>query len=348
MTERVRVGVIGTGLIADWCHLPAIKSHPRAELAAICGRNTTRADEMAKKYGIPLIFNDFREMIDKGDLDAVVVATPDDLHYPMTMNALDAGLHVLCEKPVALNAQQAKEMYEKADAVGVKHMVFFTYRWRPYYRYVRQRIDQGYLGRCNDCSIRYLGGYGRNSRCMWRFDRQRSNGALGDLGSHMIDLARWLVGDVASVSAHLGIYADRPGPDGQAYDPTNDAASLVVRFANGAQGTIQVSAVAQMGEHGQEQNVVLHGEESTLEMTSLPGGEIRGLRRGDKEFYSLPVPDEVWGDADRSKFFDVFCKQSIGDRLFIDAILDDLPISPSFYDGLKAQEVMSAAIESHE
>jgi predicted dehydrogenase len=101
MTERVRVGVIGTSWFADGCHLPALKCYPRAELAAICGRNTDRADAMAKKYGIPLAFTDYREMIDKGNLNAVVVVTPDDLHYPMTMDALDAGLHVLCQKPLS-------------------------------------------------------------------------------------------------------------------------------------------------------------------------------------------------------------------------------------------------------
>ena len=140
MPERVRVGVIGTSWYADMMHLPNLKSHPRAELAAICGRNRERAEEMARKYEIPRVFTDYRELIEEGDLDAVVVATPDDLHHPMTMAALDAGLHVLCEKPMALNAGQAGEMYDKAEAAGVKHMVFFTYRWWPSYRYLKQLV----------------------------------------------------------------------------------------------------------------------------------------------------------------------------------------------------------------
>ena len=87
-------------------------------------------------------------MIEKGDLHAIEIITPDDLHYPMTMDALDAGLHVLCEKPLALNAAQAKEMYEKAEAAGVVHMTFFTYRWLPHYRYLKELVDEGYVGRC--------------------------------------------------------------------------------------------------------------------------------------------------------------------------------------------------------
>src|SRR5262245_49187467 len=119
MGEKVRVGVVGTSWYADWMHLPNLKSHPHAEVAAICGRNPERAAEMAGKYAIPSVFTDYREMIEKGRLDAVVVSTPDDLHYPVTMAALEAGLHVLCEKPMALNAEQAREMEEKAKAAGV-------------------------------------------------------------------------------------------------------------------------------------------------------------------------------------------------------------------------------------
>ena len=349
MTQPVRVGVIGTSWWADTFHLPGLKSHARADLAAICGRNRDRAGEMAKKYSIPLIFTDYREMIEKADLHAVVVAVPDDLHHPMTMAALDAGLHVLCEKPLALNVRQAREMYDKAEAKHVKHMVYFTYRWLPNYRYVRRLLDQGYLGRCLHCNIRYLAGYGRHGQYRWRFDRQRSNGALGDLGSHMIDLARWYVGDIAQVCAQLSTFVERPGPDGQPLDPANDAAAVVMRFANGAQGMVQISTVAQMGERGQEQHVVLHGEEGTLEITNtFAGGEIRGVHQGEKEFHSLPVPDELGGDADRSKVLDLFCTQPIGDRMFIDAILDDRPVAPSFFDGLKEQEVIEAAIVSHE
>ena len=146
MSEQIRVGVIGTSWYADISHLARIKSHPRAELAAICGRDRSRAEEMAGKYGVPLVFTDYRGMIEKADLDALIVSVPDDLHYPMTMDALDAGLHVLCEKPLGLNVEQARAMYEKAEAAGVKHMVSFTNRCAPWYRYLKQLVNEGYSG----------------------------------------------------------------------------------------------------------------------------------------------------------------------------------------------------------
>ena len=129
MIEKVRVGVIGTSWYTDFMHLPAIHSHPQAELAALCGRNQERNKEIAAKYGNPKTFSNYRTMIQEGDLDAIIISTPDDLHYDMTMHALEAGIHVLCEKPLALNAQQAWEMYQKAEKTGGKHMVYFTNRW---------------------------------------------------------------------------------------------------------------------------------------------------------------------------------------------------------------------------
>ena len=189
------VGIVGTSWFADFLHLPSLASHPHVTIKAICGqKNRERAEEMAAKYAIPHVYTDYREMIASGTLDALVVITPDALHYPITMAALDAGLHVLCEKALAMTAVQAREMYDAARTGGRKHMTFFTLRWLPPYRYLHQLIKQGYIGRCYHCHLRQEGGYGRDAEYGWRFDRQHGNGILGDLGSHLIDLARWNLG----------------------------------------------------------------------------------------------------------------------------------------------------------
>jgi len=357
MEDRIRIGVVGTSWWADLMHLPTLKSHPRAELAAICGRARQPAEAMAQKYAIPLVFSDYRDMLANADLQALVVSTPDDQHYQITMDALEAGLHVLCEKPLAMSAGQARDMYERASARGVKHMTFFTWRWMPHFQYVHDLIESGYIGRCFQCQFRFLGGYARDGRYAWRFDRRHANGILGDLGSHMIDLARWCLGDIAQVSAHLAAFVDRPGADGQPPEPANDSAVLAVEFANGAQGTIQVSAVAHTGERGMEQQIILHGEAGTLEVAvcfegAEAGPQIRGARH-DEPFQILPVPDDLWGGVERTESFvsqleRLFLTQPIGGRLFVDSILEDRPVSPSFFDGLKAQEVIDAALESHQ
>jgi predicted dehydrogenase len=340
-------------------HIPALKSHPHAKLVAICGRNQERANEIAQKHEIPHVFADYHELITKGDIDALVVATPDDLHYPVIMAALDAGLHVICEKPVALSIQHAREMYEKATAAGVKHMTYFTYRWLPYAQYLHQCIQEGYLGRVYHSEFRYVAGFRRQAQYRWSWDRQRSLGALGALGSHMIDLARWCLGDVANVSAYLGTCIAHSLPDGTPLDVTNDAATLTLEFQSGSYATIHCSEVAHLGNQLQAQSVRLYGEEGTLEVEAHWSEGlrleyvIRCARRDEKAMQIVLLPQAaVQGiDSTRSSadpFDHIFTTQAVGCRLFIDAIVHDHALAPSLYDGLKVQEIIEAAIQSYQ
>jgi predicted dehydrogenase len=308
-------------------------------------------------------------VIDQGNLDALLVVTPDDTHHAITMDALDAGLHVLCEKPLAHNAQQAREMYDKAEAAGVKHMTFFTLRWPPHYRYLKELIDEGFVGRCFDCHICLFTGGGRSGAYSWRYDRNHGNGMLSEFGAHMADLARWLVGDIARVNAHLHMFTDRPGVDGKALDPTNDSAMLAIEFADAAQGVMQLSSLAYIGTWGMDQRITLHGESGTLQASAtFRGAEIRGARGseageeaardtyvsaeigrnrdGVEELRVLPIPARILAGVDEANPYHVI-SQFRGDYLFIDGILEDRPVSPSFLDGLRAQEVIDAAKESH-
>jgi predicted dehydrogenase len=348
MAEQVRIGVIGTSWWTDLLYLPMLHDYPRAAVTAICGRNRERANEMAQKYGIPQVFTDYRAMIESGGLDAVIVSTPDDVHHAMVMAALDASLHVLCEKPLALNVADARAMYEKAEAVGVKHMTFYTWRWTPLQQYMKELVEDGYIGRCYDVQLAFRGGFGRGGEYAWRYDRQRCNGVWADLGSHMIDLARWYVGEIAAVSAHVASHIQRPGPDGGVLDPANDSAVAAFRFQNGAHGSLHASSVTHIGHRGVEQYITLYGEAGTLEgYFDAAGMALAGARANEDEIKPLPIPDHIWGDIDRSNPMNVFQKSTTGGRLFVDAILDDKPSSPTFYDGLKAQEVINAGIESY-
>ncbi|MFN8490779.1 MAG: Gfo/Idh/MocA family oxidoreductase [Caldilineaceae bacterium] len=355
MSRKISVGVVGTSWYADLMHLPALKSHPQANLTAICGRNRELAEEMAKKYEISQVFSDYQAMIEQAGIEALIVAIPDDLHYPVTMAALDAGLHVLCEKPLAFTLGQACQMYERAEAARVKHMTYFTWRWLPVFQYLHRLIQEGYLGRCYDSQFRYVGGYGRSGNYQWKWDRQRGLGILGDLGVHMIDMARWCLGDIAKVSAHLPAYIARPdvAVAGQPLDAANDAALLTLKYQDGSQGVIQVSAVAHTGDRGLECQVVLHGEAGTLEVDlHLNGGSvIRGARSDEKQIKRLTIPAEMLYGVEQDssvgeQFNRIFREQSVGSRLFIDAIVNDQPLSPSFYDGLQAQAVIEAAMEA--
>jgi predicted dehydrogenase len=348
LKDRVRVGVIGTTPYAERMHLRSLQSHPNADVIAICGRDGERAADVAGRNSVPLVFTDYREMFAAARLDAVVIVAPDAQHYPMTMDALNAGLHVLCEKPLATTAAQARAMYERAEATGVKHMSFFALRNSLHHRYVRQLIEQGYLGRCYTAHFHLTHGFFRSGAYQWRFDQQRGTGALGDLGCYLIDMARWFIGDIARVSAQLSNLVERPHPDGQAYMPANDAASLVVTFVGGAQGTLAASVVAHQAERGQVNAVVLHGSAGTLELQhTFRGATLHGARAEEQEFSPLVIPTELWEGVDPATPTDVHLRHSVGDRAFIDAIVQDRPLTPSFYDGWKVQQVIEAAFAAH-
>src|SRR5262249_50552689 len=123
--EKVRFGVIGAGGFAEICHVPGLQSHPRAEVVALCGRNRERGEAMAARLGVPEAITDYRELVARPDIDAVTITAPNVAHHPIAMAALAAGKHVFCEKPLAMNREQATEMRQAAEGSGRIHQVAF-------------------------------------------------------------------------------------------------------------------------------------------------------------------------------------------------------------------------------
>ncbi|HRW08081.1 MAG TPA: Gfo/Idh/MocA family oxidoreductase, partial [Caldilineaceae bacterium] len=263
---------------------------------------------------------------------------------------LDAGLHVICEKPLASTVAQAEAMVEKAEAAGVKHMVFFTQRWLPSFQAVHELIAEGLIGRCFSAHFHFFAGYGA-TLTGWRYDAQRGGGILGDIGAHMIDRVHWYLGDIVKVSASLKTFTEL-ADEQRNPDPANNAILLAFELANGAHGTIGCNSVAHVGEQGQQNQMMIHGDQGSLEVTSsFAHSEIRVARRDEPAFRTVPIPDRFWGDVDRSQpylgqMIESLTKRSVGQRMFIDAILNDSPLTPNFHDGLKVQKVLAAAVEA--
>lgn len=352
MVGKVRVGIIGTSLWTDLMYVPSFSSHGQAEVVAISGRNAERAAEIARKFGSARVFTDYRQLITSGEIDAVVVATPDNLHYEMTMAALDAGLHVLCEKPLANNAVNARAMRDAAIAAGVKNMVLFTWRWQPHWRYVKHLIDTNYIGACRQARFDFIGGYALDKGYKWRFDGRRANGVTGDNGSHMIDFAQWYLGDIARVWADLLVFTDQSRESEPPPVPVNDAGLLALEFLSGARAQIQVSAVALVGDEGLRVTAHFYGDAGTIEAEHIyfgvdAGVTLRGVRQGEPHFNKLTVPEEFFeGGVRPSELLDPYSKQSVGPRLFVDAILEDKPAIPDFSVAVRVQEVVDAALLS--
>ena len=352
----IRVGIAGTSLWADSMYLPALANHPDGAIVAVCGRNREKAEARAKRWNIPEVYTDYRAMIDSARLDALIVATTNDSHYPITMAALDAGLHVLCEKPLALNYAQAREMAEKATTAGVINMVPFTYRYMPTNRYVKQLIDEGYVGRPYHLNMRYYADYGRGDQYQWVFDSAvAGSGVIADLGAHWFHLARWFYGEIIGLSCYLDTLVNRQEPpDGHDYPYADDSAVVNVRFASGAHGVLVVSTVAWEGtKFGQTQHMEFHGSAGTL-YTSVDWDaqqEVRGVKADQRTgLQPLPVPDALWEGARRdtvhNTYRDVFRTQNHMAREFVTAIAENKPVYPDFTEGARVQQLIDAALQS--
>lgn len=353
----VRVGLIGTSWWADAMYMPPLAAHEGATVVAVCGRNPATTAAFADRWGIAERFDDPIAMLESVELDGVIVASGNDSHHPITMAALDRGLHVLCEKPLAQDADQAAEMTERAVATGAITLVPFTYHYMPVNRWVRRLVADGYVGRPYHVNLRYYTGYASDGAYSWRFDRDLAgSGVIGDLASHWIHLARWILDDSeVSVSALASSFVPRdPRPDGSDYDSAEDSAVLTVRYASGAYGVLQVSAVCWEGTpFGQTHHLEVHGDEGTIYATCDwdTVQEVRGVRRGEiGPAELLPIPDEIWDGVRREDvhdtYRDVFRSTEAMTRGWITAIAEGRHVRPDFGDGLAVQRVVDAAVAS--
>jgi len=207
--DHLSIGIVGSSFWAEFAYLQRLTDHPRAKFVALCARDQQRAQSIAGKYGISRIEADWRRLLDKHDLDALIVVAPDDLHKEIVLSACERKLAVLCEKPLANSATDAWTMQRAAAQAGITNMVMFTWRWQPHFVFLNDLLKRGELGRPLRAQLGFLAGYMRTPEYSWRMDPRRSNGNFADLGSHMIDLARFFFGDPSSVTAGHG---HRPQP----------------------------------------------------------------------------------------------------------------------------------------
>lgn len=364
-TEKyVNIGMIGAGWWPNTMHMPALAACEQANVVAVCDLIPERAEALAKKYSIPHIFTDYKELLASGLCEAVIVATTNNTHYPITMDALNAGLHVICEKPLALNYAQASEMAATAQQKGLITCVPFTYRYMPSSRYLKQLIDEGYLGQPYHLQMRYYAGFARDSETyLWRFERQiAGSGALADIGSHFLHVAEWFYGEIEAVSAQLSALVKRPpNPQGQSYEQADDTAMVMLRFKNGAQGLVHASAIAyektyEDKSYGFDQvhEWDFHGSKGTLRQVIDWDfrQNITGDRPGDGPERQLTVPASYWGNARRERVIetweDVFRKQGHMVGEFVHAVANRQPMVPNFSDGARVQQLLDAAIKSAE
>jgi predicted dehydrogenase len=207
------------------------------ELIAIAGRDADAVGEAARRYGFRDAVTDWRALVADDRIALFDNCGPNHLHAEPAIAAAEAGKHVICEKPLGRDAAEAYETWQRVDAAGVKHMCAFNYRFVPAVRLAREMIEAGEIGEIHHFRGRYLQEWGATDAAAWRFDKALAgSGALGDLGAHVVDLARYLVGEIESVSALTATF--QPGRE------VDDAVEAAVAFTGGAVGTIEASRFA--------------------------------------------------------------------------------------------------------
>ncbi len=352
MTDLIRTAVVGTSWWADGAHLPGLHARADIELVALCGRNPERLVQLAAKFGIPRTFTNYQLLLTETKPDVVVVLTPNYTHALMTLAALEAGAHVICEKPLALNTAEAQAMLDRAEQLGRRHMTFLTYRGMPGPRFLKQLIDSGYLGRLHHVQACYLHGSWLDPKraASWKTAlAEGGSGVLGDLGAHVIDLLLWWFGPMVRVAGNLSTFiGERPDASGATVKvETDDAAAFVAEFAGGGQATIQLSRVAP--ERHNYQRFELYGSAGTLvyEYDQLMAhvGKVSGARAGGGAVKEIAIPAELSdGFHGQNTFAKVY--GALTDPFFA-SVRDAGPEpSPSFRDGLSIQKVIDAVARS--
>ncbi len=288
-----QAALIGAGAIAHACHAPGYAKAPEVELVAAADPSTARHKELRAAYPGITLYWDYRTMLETESLDVVSVCSPNCYHAKQTIAALEAGCHVLCEKPMAVTLGEAERIQEAARKARRKLMVGFTHRLYAGPQRCKELLKQRALGKPFMMRVRFAheGPYPGWARGRWFYDPEiAAGGALLDMGIHAIDLCRWLMGPIASVQAHTATLAKKIAVD--------DNALLLLEFTSGALGYIEVGWTSKPGFAGFE----LYGAKGSIICDYFKGmQQVRGAMKasgGHTPDWEMLEPEPTRGGWD--------------------------------------------------
>lgn len=365
---RVGVGVIGYGFMGKvhsnaYLKMPYSYREPAAypQLVAMAGRDRTALVDTARRFGFRSVYTDWRELIEDPGVLIVDNCTPDNLHAEASIAALEAGKHVVCEKPLAMSAAQARQMRDAAVKAGVKHLLCHNYRFLPAVRLSRQLIVEGRLGRIYQFRGRYLQQVGSNpeevTENVWYATGTRSGVLLG-IGCHIIDLARFLVGEIKAVSGLVKTFnRSRTDLSGKTETVTSDEVNYaLVEFDNGVVGTLESAGISTGRKNqctweinGSKGSIVFDLEDLNHLHVCLEDGytspvqgftkvSVTGPNHPSQSMILPPGHNSGWEDGHLHTL-----------HHFLDAVVNEQSVEPygaTFEDGYRIQVVMEAIVNS--
>ncbi|SEF18651.1 Gfo/Idh/MocA family protein [Jiangella alba] len=378
-TPILGIGMVGYAFMGAahsqaWRNAPSFFDVPVVpRLVALGGRNAEAAGDVARRFGWESVETDWRQLIARDDVGLVDVCTPGDTHAEIAIAALEAGKHVLCEKPLANSVAEAEAMVEAAEKAaesGVRSLVGFTYRRVPAIALARQLVAEGRLGQLHHVRAQYLQDWIADPAAplSWRLQKERAgSGALGDIGAHIVDLTQFITGErITGVSAILETFVkERPIPEsftglagsageGAAMGPVtvDDTALFLARFSGGAVASFEATRFASGRKNAIR--IELNGSKGSLafdfeDMNVLnvydhtEDARLAGFRRVLVTEPSHPYVSAWWPAGHGLGYEHAFTHQAVD---LLTAIGEGRDPAPSFADGLVVQRVLAAVEDS--
>ena len=349
----IGVGIVGSGF-ARTTQIPGFQNCKGARVVAIASRRRERAEQVAQEFGIENVAADWQELVRRDDVDLVSVVTPPATHMEITLAALERGKAVLCEKPMAMDAAEARRMTDRAREAGVLALIDHELRFLSSRKKMRAMVLGGEIGTVRHCNYVFRSDYrGVLGNWDWWSDAAMGGGTLGAIGSHAIDSFRWLLdAEVSEVCCVLSTHvAERPDKTNGATRAvtSDDTVRMLLRFADspltkGATGAASLSVV----ESGKLQNQLeVYGSSGALMVEE--NGALWHSAAGSGDWRSVEVTQDPVAPGMRegswSRGFTIFS------RAIIDALREGRTTvagAATFEDGYRAQLVMDAARESNE
>nr|WP_206916534.1 Gfo/Idh/MocA family oxidoreductase [Alicyclobacillus suci] len=370
MTKEIRIGMVGYKFMGKahshaYRDLPFFFNEaPIPVLTAIAGRDEAGVAAAARQFGFASFETDWRKLIERDDIDVIDIVTPNNTHAEIAIAAAKAGKHVICEKPLAMTVEQVLAMRDAVQAAGVRGLICHNYRFAPAIQYAKQLIAEGRLGRIYHVRAQYLQDWIMDPQfpLVWRLRKDvTGSGALGDIAAHIVDLARFLVGEITELTGTLetfiktrplgemsgGLSATRDANATGEVD-VDDAAAFLAHFANGALGVFEATRFAGGNRNGNR--IEVSGEKGSIRwdlenMNNLqvylhedePG--LQGFRTINCTEEQHPFASAYWPAGHiigyEHTFINLFAT-------YFQSLVDGTPCQPDFDDGVQNQRVLAA------
>lgn len=347
----IGVAVVGTGF-GRKVHIPGFQSHPQTEVVAVYNRDLDKAKAIAESYNIPHVCHKIEDIVTLPEVQAVSISTPPFLHYEMAKTVLQAGKHLLLEKPITLNAAEAKDLYQLAKHKGVVAAVDFEFRFVPGWQFFGELLSEGIVGSKRLIRVDWLGSSRADAARPWNWysRKDQGGGALGSLGSHTFDYIYWLFGSVRRLNAHFTTaIPQRPDPTTGEIKPveTDDTCMLMLELTDGTPCQVTISAVV----HAQRTHwLEVYGERGTLVLGSenqkdyIHGFRVWSSQLG-KSLTEIEIPNRFlfpknYADGRISAFIRVV-------EQWVQGINSKQEIVPSLREGVYSQLLMDLAHQSN-